>query len=520
MAAPATATLGFVGDSGPQATRPSNADHAAGVSVPGPTTSVTDRPLPYLLLAGAAALLVPIRAATGPIRDIDVYWHLLVGREILSGIPVSAAGRGWSFAPVPDTWVSTQWLAEALLARIELWGGLDALIVYRVVTASVALGVLAAVTLVHRPVRAGAWVFAFAAAQLSIVVQERSQMLTFILAPLVGRWCDRVLREGRLPRWWVVLPLVIVWSNFHGGWVLLPLFLGVTAVARLIDRGWRDPVPYRALALSGLSVAAACVSPSGVGNAVAAARFSQATAIVGEWQPVRLWDGQALPFAVVILIVVLAWTFGRVRPTRGEAVLAVSLMVFGVMAWRNVTPATLILAPIATGILARALGETDPRPAGARPALRRTAVALALAGAVAGLVLAGRQSPIVPDDGALRLLATIKAVPTQQRVLDSYNLSGALLWFGGPPPHVVVGIDGRADRYGSDYALAYQDGLIGARPGWEKLFDQLRPTCALLYDTEALSSVLVTERHWVEVGRAGHVVLLRAPDATGWPAHP
>ncbi len=33
-------------------------------------------PTPYLLLAGIVALLVPVAAAAGPLRDIDLYWHL------------------------------------------------------------------------------------------------------------------------------------------------------------------------------------------------------------------------------------------------------------------------------------------------------------------------------------------------------------------------------------------------------------------------------------------------------------
>ena len=45
------------------------------------------RPTPFLLLVGAVALLVPVQVAGGPIRDIDLYWHLLVGQDILAGSP-------------------------------------------------------------------------------------------------------------------------------------------------------------------------------------------------------------------------------------------------------------------------------------------------------------------------------------------------------------------------------------------------------------------------------------------------
>jgi hypothetical protein len=81
---------------------------------------------------------------------------------------------------------------------------------------------------------------------------------------------------------------------------------------------------------------------------------------------------------------------------------------------------------------------------------------------------------------------------------------------------VLVGIDGRADRYGGDYVRRYQGGLINARPGWQSLYDELRPTAALLLAEEPLTGVLVAEKGWVEVAREGAYVLLRAPDAPGW----
>ena len=84
--------------------------------LPGSGREVDDRPVPFLALAAVVLLLVPLRAAVGPIRDIDLYWHLLVGQDILAGTSVVSAGHGWSFAPVPDTWVSTQWLAEIVFA--------------------------------------------------------------------------------------------------------------------------------------------------------------------------------------------------------------------------------------------------------------------------------------------------------------------------------------------------------------------------------------------------------------------
>ncbi len=490
--------------------------------VPSAQTAVTPKApssVPHLLLVAAAAVLVLLHAAYGPIRDIDLYWHLLVGQDFLRGIPVPEAARGWSFAPVPDTWVSTQWLAEILFARLEQFGGLESLLYYRVLTTALAMACLAFVTLMRRPVRAGVWVFALAAIQLSMVSQERSQQISLALLPVVGWWGERLWREGRLPSGWIVLPLVVVWSNSHGGWVLLPVVLGLAGIARLLDHGIRDRAALRSWLLAAICVVAAILSPSGPVNAIAALRFSSSADLVEEWLPVRLWAWQTAPYVLLLLVVVGSWARGHAQPSRGELVLVVVLALFGFTAWRNLAPASLLLAPIVTGILARALGEPDPRPRGEPVPFARVTIGLSVAGMIAALALASHQSPVVTASVPQRLLAVVHAVPSAQRVLNTYNVSGPLLWFGGPPPHVTVGIDGRADRYGMDYTRRYMSDLLSASPGWEKLFDRLAPTCALLRTDEALSGVLVAERGWVEVGREGDYVLLRAPTTSGFPSH-
>lgn len=474
------------------------------------------RPVPWLALAAVVAALAPLRAGLGPIRDIDVYWHLLVGREILSGVPISEAGRGWSMAPVADTWVSAQWLAEIVLAKLEAIGGLQALLVYRVVMIVAALAVLGAVTLVRRPVRPGVLAFTLGALMLSITVQERSQQLTFVLASLVGWWAERLWRQGRLPRWWLVLPLVVVWSNWHGGWVILPVALVLAGLARLLDHGLRDRVAWQSALLAAGCFLAACISPTGIANALALVRFSSSTSLILEWQPVTFWDWTSIAFVPLLLALVLSWARGRVRPTRGELLLVLALIAFGTLAWRNLAPATLMLAPITVGVVSRAIGEDDPTPALPRPPLWRTTWAAGAVGLVVGLVLALTQTPVVDTDVPLPLLARLHDASAPQRVLNTYNVSGPLLWFAGPPPHVLVGIDGRADRYGGDYVRRYQSGLLGARPGWQSLYDELKPTAALLAKDEALAGVLVSEKGWIEVAHDGGYVLLRSPDAPGW----
>jgi len=504
----------------PPAARATSA-HSADVTSPSPVDKAHEpfppvsRPVPWLLLAGVVALLVPLRGGFGPVRDInDLFWHILYGQEILGGTSITEAGHGWSFAPVADTWVSTQWLAEVFFGKLEQVGGLQALIVYRAVMGIATLAVLAAVTLVRRPTRAGVWLFTLGAVAVSFTIQERTQQVTFLLAPLVGWWAYRLWRDGRLPRWWLVLPLTVVWANVHGGWVILPAALVLAAVARLVDQGPRDRVARHALLLASAAMVAACVSPTGVNNALAMVRFSSSTTLINEWQPVVPWNVAAAPLMLLVLTAVIAWARGAVRPSRGELVLVLGFVVFGLVAWRDVTPAVLILCPIVTGTVARAMREQDP--ATVRAPFARTALALGVLGAVIALSLAVRQDPLAESTVPTHLIDRIAATTSDQRVLNTWNLSGPVLWFGGRPPKVTVAADGRADRYGGAFITRYND-TLAARPGWQEQVDALNPTTALLRNDEALAGVLVAERGWVQVDTEGIYVLLHAPDAAGWP---
>jgi hypothetical protein len=463
----------------------------------------------YLVLAATAASVALLGAASGPIRDVDYYWHVLVGREILAGAPIAEAGRGWSLAPVPDTWVSTQWLAEVLLAWLDQLGGASTALVYRVVTTAAVLFVLAVVTLHRRPLRPGAVVFALAALTLGIFAQERSQQLTYLLAPLVGLWAERAWREGRPPRWWVLLPVVWIWAQLHGGWVLAPALLLLAALARVVDRrGWDRTVGVLA-AQALAAVAVAALAPAGVANVTAVLRFSSAAEAVQEWQRVELWSPAALPLVVLLAVLLVSWARGRTRPTIGELLYVGVLVAFAFSAYRNLPTAALALAPAVVTSLARSWGDDVIEQEPTRGPLRLGSALLVTATFVLALVTTAMTTPA--GNPAKVPVALLDRISVGDRVLPTYNVSGAVLWRSGPPPDVLVAIDGRTDRYGADYIERYT-ALEAGLPGWESLLDELDPTVALLRTDRALAELLVTRRGWTEIDRTEDHVLLRAPD--------
>jgi hypothetical protein len=147
--------------------------------------------------------------------------------------------------------------------------------------------------------------------------------------------------------------------------------------------------------------------------------------------------------------------------------------------------------------------------------MTRVLVGAGIAAALVAPLVATTQPVVVPRDIPVALLSRLADAPQPLKVLNTYNVSGPVLWFGGGPEQVTVGIDGRADRYGAEYIERYTDGLVFARPGWDELFDQLDPDVAVLRVDQPLTGVLVAQRGWTEVAREGSTVLLRAPDVRG-----
>jgi hypothetical protein len=217
----------------------------------------------------------------------------------------------------------------------------------------------------------------------------------------------------------------------------------------------------------------------------------------------------------MLALAVIGWSRGRVRPSRGEVLLVLAVVGFSLAAWRNLPSAALILAPVLTGSLARALGEPDPVDS-PRTGVARAAIVMAVLGATVGVAASTQVTLVVDRSVPQRLISIVREMPGQ-RVLNDYDISGPLLHFAGRPLDLQVGIDGRADRHGADYIEAYLAMTRGA-PGWERLVDQLAPTSALLRSDSPLPTILRAQRQWVVVDREGAYVLLHPPGATGWPA--
>jgi hypothetical protein len=178
-------------------------------------------------------LLILFVGRDGFLRDPGVFWHTVLGREILSTgrIPTHDA---YSCTRAGRAFLASQWLPECIMALLYDLGGLDALLL---ALATILAGLYTYVA--HRLIRAGLhWAVAVVVVWLTILASfyhfhPRPHLVTIALlgwtyAQLIDFDAGRI----SLRRLGWLLPLFVLWTNMHGGVVG-----GITTVG-LAALGW------------------------------------------------------------------------------------------------------------------------------------------------------------------------------------------------------------------------------------------------------------------------------------------
>lgn len=470
---------------------------------------------PGVLVATAIGILV-VATTAGSLRDLDVFWHVRLGSELLDGVSIYDAGRDWSFAPVEYSWVSTQWIVEIIFSWLNSAAGFNGLVGFRVATTALALVSVLFVLLRDRENRTWAILTAYVASAFTLFVfaQDRPQQISFILLPIVGWWWLRLIRDARTPSWWIVLLLCAAWANSHGLWIMIPVALALGIAGRFLDHGWSDGPARKTLWVFLAALVGGSLTPIGPLNLLAPLRFAGTTRHIVEWDPTSFISLVSVGLTFALILLAIAWARGRSRPARSEVLFVVAIAIFGAMAARNIAPAVLLLGPLLAWRLSIAFVGPRPREKSvvltqfARPATGF----LLIFGMVIGIVAVAASDPIPPDSRPVRLVEQIAAREQPSRVLNGYNVSGLVLWFARPEvsrEEVQVGIDGRADRYGAAYIDEYL-AMERAQQGWDETIARLNPNIALLPRSDAVVELLM-DRGWTETGNEADYVLLLPP---------
>ena len=421
------------------------------------------------------------------VRPHDFWWHVASGQRIVELGRVPGVDL-YSYTRFAEPYVYEMWLPEVAFYLLMRAGGLPLIIFFHAVTITTAYAV---VLRVCRDAAGGslrpAVLATLAAAALGVANWNvRPQTISFLFFALTLFLLERdTARPQGNGVFWLV-PIMLVWANSHGGFVLGLALAGVYVLAGLLawlagrrDTGQAHPFPTRLLAAMVLSAAATLLTPQGsaIGAYVAGIlRHDTIRNLALEWMPptVQTWEGQLFfGFVVGLAALLLA---SRYRLKTHEALRLLLFGALALMARRNIAWFGMVAAPVAAACLAEwsarrgAVARTGP----GRPRLNLAIASLVGLLAVASLPwlrpflpLPAERQAYLSAETPVDAVAFLKGLPAQ-RAFHSEAYGSYMIWAS---PERPVFVDTRIELYPPTQWADYV-ALSAGRYDWQEILDR------------------------------------------------
>ena len=443
----------------------------------------------------ATFALLGLRIGLRPLGDNSLFVHLRTGLDLVRTGHVPRSDP-YSFTSGGDPWVVQSWLASAAYGVVERLGGFPAVRLLQ--------GLLYALLawLLARLVRTGAPARTALAGALAIgvgLVYWSPRPLAF---GLLAAAATVLVVERRRPWWWL-LPIVWVWVNAHGSFVLGLGWLVLVAVGERLDGRRRpDVLPWLGGFAAGLLVA--CVNPLGPRLLVfplAVVSRRESFSHVAEWRSPS-FQGAAGVFTLLCLIGIVV-VIARARPPWRDLLPLAAFLLAGLAAQRNLPMAGVVAAPV----LGRALrAATAPSAEDRRPPIHLTIAGVLGALALLFVGLAATQPAFDLEGYPVRAARLLR--PGVDTVATTDIAAGYLILEHGADARVLM--DDRVDLHPVELAEDYVR-LLDGKPDALDLLDRYDPDVVLWETDTALHALLAASGRWRRVGvRDGWGVWVRA----------
>ena len=417
--------------------------------------------LPMALFAGAAAYLIFLSIGEILLRDSDTLWQIRIGQWIIEhgAMPYTDVH---SFTRFGEPWMSSSWLAQVLFAAAYGsmgWAG-------PVILTSIGIGATVAIFIYLLddyldPARAILLV-TFAVLMSTTHFFARPHMLALpVMVAFVGGLIAAADRRS-YPSW-LLLPLMALWANLHGGFVLGVALIGPIGLEAIWCCERKDRVKLAARwALFGVAaIVACCCTPYGWNTMLGASKIlslGKLLTLIREWMPANFGSWS---FFEVALLGLIGFAFYR-GPTLSvpRIMLVLGLLWMALSHVRNIEVFAFLAPLVMAKPFAEQLGTLRTALAPARETQSRSHVMMlaALAVTIAGwastkafvayhpFAFLEAQMPV----GAVDVLQQRQA----QRIFSTAPFGGYLL-----SRDIKTFIDGRAELYGEKFVLDYFDAI-------------------------------------------------------------
>jgi hypothetical protein len=461
----------------------------------------------------------------GLLLDGDAGWHIRTGEYILATGHVPHHDL-FSFTKPNAPWFAWEWLTDVLFAFVHRHWALEGI----VLLAGCVVALYGLVLLRHMMWRQVNMFIALGIGLLAIGASSihflaRPHIFTLLLLA-VGCWVVEADRRRPSRAVWLLVPMVVVWTNLHGGFLAFLVFLGIlvagSAVEALLgDRGrWKDTRRYGWLCA--LCAAASLVNPYGIQLHVHIVEYLRSTWIrnvVEEFQAPNFRSENLFQFEILLFLGLIAAAYLLKRRRITEALWIVAFAHMALNSVRHVPIFAAVAAPI---IAAEASGWwsawSSGRPAGSyfrifdqmaadlAPAFRRSSVWCVLG--VALIVLFG-DSAQWPKDFP-KVAFPVKMVHAHADLIASSRIFTVDQWADYLTysfyPRQKVFVDGRSDFFGPKIGNQYLRALQ-ANYDWRAILNEHRVNAVLAPPSWPLATALKTEPGWRLVADDGKSIL-------------
>jgi hypothetical protein len=495
-------------------------------------------------------LFYGMKGAQTLLSDGDTGWHLRTGEWILAHGRVPYRDI-FSFTRSGQPWFAWEWLWDVLFGWLHLHAGMAAVVLASSLVLALTFALLFRMACRRSDALAALAMTLLAAAGSAGHWLARPHLCTMLFTVIFYAILERADREpGALRRLWLLPPLMVLWTNLHGGFVSGILLIGAYAAGQFAVLLRETGAEERRRALRRgrfyLIAAAGCgaatlVNPYGWRLHAHIFQYLADGFYRGnimEFQSLDFQSGQARYFEILLAIGAAA-AFARLR--RGRLVWPLLFAGWAHLALysaRNVEIFVLLAAVPAAEAVSEGLRRAPALPLAGwlRGGLhglaeftrewtvfeggpRWHAVSVAAMVALAALVYA----PQAP--GRWRADYDPKSFPVAAAGrLEQAGLYGGVftedIWGGyliyREYPRGRVFIDGRSDFYGAEFAGKYIQAM-GAQAGWEGYLSRYGVETVLLPPDAALAGALRQSGAWHLIYDDGVALIFRLARAAPLP---
>jgi hypothetical protein len=369
------------------------------------------------------------------LRDADTLWHITTGDWILAHGAVPTVDT-FSFSAAGRPWMAQEWLSEVILALAYRYAGWNGLMVLTAAAAGGTIGIIAIYVRRHMRTDIAMMLVLLAAACGGPSLLARPHLIAL---PILALWTMALVSaraRGTAPSL-LLLPLMTVWANLHGGFLAGLVLAGALSVEAVFDPACRPGASIRSWGIFTLgAVVAAVITPHGIDTLLFPFRLMSMKNLysIQEWKPIDL--SHLTGMTVSILVALYIGLTGMVRLPRFRVLLVTGLIFLTFQHVRNAQVFG-VMAPL---LIANGFGPTRPLMT-AEWVMGGVTVLAAIISLFARI---GFPLDRI-DDGsyATAALASLPADLRDKPVLNEYGFGGLMI-FSGIKPF----IDGRADLYG------------------------------------------------------------------------